>query len=422
MSSKDFGLGPKWWQKPGNKLKKCSERKSPWCDPTETDGCCAVISCMYCLELDFEYSATKYGEAEFPEGGMGWQGTVGGATFFGFWEVGYESGVCEFVVQFNGQEVYRKSCDQGQSCRDSSDEVGVVLNYEDAVLRWVRHEYRPLPYGKEPDTNCTIHFCGTCECTCECICVLLVKPSGVSYRAVFCDSAYDTCLAPVWEGPIGGKQVRFSLARDQYTGNCIVPVMADGVDYDAIEIGDCQTLSGSITLEDYSELSFSCKRCSCEDDVYVDLPNCLCSPMGMTLNATMTGSGSGACSFSGQLTMQDDEVLPTWDSELFVLPVSPPINAFIRISCVSRDVLFPSNGFTAEDLAEVNSAFWYLISVINADSMGPVAEAFPFNYREPDTLNGWVGRCRDGFFAVAYFLNTLCGGVGDGLVSIVITE
>lgn len=262
MSSKDFGLGPKWWQRPENKLKKCSERTSNWCDPTETDGCCAVIPCMYCLELEIYGQGVQYGESNF--GTMGWSGSVGGGTFFGFWEVGQYSGECEFVVHWNGEEVYRKGCEDGQSCRDSSDEAEVVIDYEDATLRWVKHEYRPLPYVKDPDTNCTIHFCGDCECTCECLCVVLTESNGTQHREEFCDSAYDECIAPVWEGTVGNKSVRLSLARDEYTGQCVVLVGVDGEDYDPIVIGDCKTLSGTVILPDYSELSFSCKKCGCE--------------------------------------------------------------------------------------------------------------------------------------------------------------
>lgn len=269
MSSRDFGLGPKWWQQPGNKLKKCSERFSEWCDPTETDGCCAVIPCMYCLELDvYGQGETQYGTTDFST--MGWSGSVGGGTFFGFWEVGQYSGKCEFVVHWNGEEVYRQSCDEGQSCRDSSDEAAVVINYEDAVLRWVKHEYRPMPYVKDPDTECTIHFCGECECTCECLCLLLVEPDGTQYREEFCDSAYDVCFAPVWEGTIGYRSVRLTLARDSYTGQCVILVRVDGEDFEPIPVTNCTALSGSIVLPDYSELSFTCKKCGCngQQEIY----------------------------------------------------------------------------------------------------------------------------------------------------------
>lgn len=271
MSSRDFGLGPKWWQQPDNKLKKCSERFTEWCDPVETDGCCAIIPCMYCLELEIYGEETQHGDTEF--GTMGWVGSVGGGEFFGFWEVGYESGVCEFVVHWNGEEVYRKSCADGQSCRDSSDEVAVVADYEDAVLRWVKHEYRPMPYVKDPDTDCTTHFCGTCECTCRCLCMLLIDADGRRYREEFCDSAYSECLGPVWAGTIGGKEVSLALGRDQYTGNCIVTATVDGIEQDPIEIGDCKTLAGTITLPDYSELSFSCKVCDCPEDIFT-IPCC----------------------------------------------------------------------------------------------------------------------------------------------------
>lgn len=289
MSSRDFGLGPKWWQKPGNKLQKCSERKSEWCDPTETDGCCAVIPCMYCLELEIYGVGTQYGEAEFSE--TGWLGSVGGGSFFGFWEVGYESGECEFVVHWNGEEVYRKGCADGQSCRDSSDETAVVVDYEDATLRWVKHDYRPLMYVKDPDTNCTIHFCGDCECTCECLCVALVMENGTRYREEFCDFAYGPCLAPVWAGAIGGKEVSITLRRDSYTGGCLVVLVVDGEEYDPIEIVDCKTLNGSLVLPDYSELSFSCKICNCDEPVLYPC-ECRWDILAIFFSEITTSSGS----------------------------------------------------------------------------------------------------------------------------------
>lgn len=283
MSSKDFGLGPKWWQKPENKLRKCSERKSPWCDPTETDGCCAVIACMYCLELEiYGGPAVSPGIAEFT--GMGWEGSVGSGSFFGFWEVGYESGKCEFVVQWNGEEVYRKSCDDGQSCRDSSDEAGVVIEYEEAILRWSKHEYLPLEYIKDPDTGCTMHYCDDCECSCDALCVEVreVLPLGEgyddfvdTYSGEIANIAY-SCLPPVWAGPVGNFDLSFALERDSY-GRCIIVPTVDGVESEPVLAPGCTNLSATILIENGSEIAVRCKTCDCAEVI----GDCICGrPLG----------------------------------------------------------------------------------------------------------------------------------------------
>jgi len=378
MSSKDFGLGPKWWQQPGNKLKKCSERFSEWCDPTETDGCCAVIPCAYCLELDVYGQGTQYGTADFST--MGWSGSVGGGTFFGFWEVGYESGKCEFVVQWNGEEVYRKSCDDGQSCRDSSDEAAVVVDYEDATLRWIKHEYRPLEYVKDPDTDCTIHFCGECECTCECLCLLLVEPDGTQYREEFCDSAYDVCFAPVWEGVIGYQNVRLTLARDSYTGQCVILATVNGEDYEPIPVGNCTALSGVITLPDYSELSFSCKKCSCSvgetfpcDCTWGTMADGSLNPgyLGWgvlesaadTCDISILSAGSGILPTTNK-TWQDGEcVIATLFSHRVV--AFPPFCMESDIDVTSKRVLFVKKELPGDtpniDNSQVEIGEWYAV-------------------------------------------------------------
>lgn len=260
MSSKDFGLGPKWWQKPGNKLQKCSERKSNWCDPTETDGCCAIIACTYCLELEPYGGAIQYGTADFVT--EGWEGTVGGNSFFGFWEKDYE-GICEFVVLFNGVEVYRESCEGGQSCRDSSDETVVVIDYEDYTLRWIRHEPLPLQYVKEDETNCTVHFCDDCECSCECLCVVIKDSYGVVIsRGEICNISYP-CGGPIWEGVVGYYDLSIALGRNEY-GQCIITATVDGVEQAAVLAPGCGDMAATIELEDGTIIEVRCKKCSCD--------------------------------------------------------------------------------------------------------------------------------------------------------------
>ena len=140
-------MGPMFWR-PGapSKLRKCSEFRSDSCDITETDGCCAVIPCTYCLDWNGSYSDT--GIATWT--GTGWSGTVNGWTVLLYWERGYESGECEFVVTVDGVEVYRNDCYGGQSCRESSDTVAAEIDGQAGTLTWTKFEPRPLEYIDDP--------------------------------------------------------------------------------------------------------------------------------------------------------------------------------------------------------------------------------------------------------------------------------
>ena len=154
-------MGAKYWQvKSPTHLKKCSERMSNSCDPAETDGCCGVIACLYCLEWQVYGEAIQYGTATFS--GSAWTGTIAGATFVGYWERNYDTDECEFVVTLDGEEFYRKSCYQGQSCRDSSDSAEATIGYDEGTLTWTKQEKRPLKYVDDPDTYCKTWFCDDC--------------------------------------------------------------------------------------------------------------------------------------------------------------------------------------------------------------------------------------------------------------------
>jgi hypothetical protein len=239
-------------------------------------------------------------------------------------------------------------------------------------------------------------------------------------KGTICNVAYE-CEGPIWSGQIGYYDLSLVLGRDIY-GECILTATVGGEEQDAVYVTGCKDMSATIVLYDGTTIAVACKICSCEEDTPIDLPTCLCSPVGSILHYAITGSGSGACSLSGEMEYTDRFLNPSWVSGVFTLPTTPtPTEVKLKLSCVTAPG-FPVNGFTAEDLTEVNSGFWYEISFISADETTALNTTNPANYRDPDTLNGWVGRCRDGFFAVGYFLNDLCGGIGDGLVSVVITE
>ena len=224
-------MGPMYW-KPGSPyaLKKCSERVSNSCSD-ETDGCCAVIPCSYCLEWDSEGSyTTEYGTADFATNN--WTGAVAGVTWTAYWERNYDTDECEFVVLFDGEEVYRKSCYEGQSCRDSSDSVTVSLQYLTGVLTWQKFLARPLEYIDDEDTNCKIHFCDECECSTECLCVTITEPDTTTSAGEICDTAY-ACDPPLWEGTVGAFELSVALGRDEYN-RCIITATVDGIEQEPV--------------------------------------------------------------------------------------------------------------------------------------------------------------------------------------------
>ena len=275
----------RWLRKGPDKLKKCSERRTDSCS-TETDGCCSLISCNYCLTWE-GYDGTDYGTANFPEGGTAWTGTVGGAEFIAYWEKD-EYGECQFVVNFDGVEIYRKSCYEGQSCRDSSDSADATIDYESGTLTWTKFEPRPLPAVEDPETRCRTHFCADCHCTCQCLCVTVTDADGTVTRGEICDVSYSDCDAPEWSGTVGGIAISLTLDRDQETGGCILGGSIGSQEVDWTPVSGCQSLSASFTLDDYTVVSVTCKECGCAAD---DAGVCIC---GRSLGAAPTLSFASA--------------------------------------------------------------------------------------------------------------------------------
>lgn len=253
-------MGPEFWkpQSP-TRLRKCDEFRVGSCNEP-TDGCCAVVSCRYCLTFEGTYSYT--GTATFSDNG--WQGTIAGSTFFAYWERNAYTGECEFIVTIDGYEVYRKSCYEGQSCRDSSDSVYVTIGDESGVLAWSRHTLRPLEYVIDSDTGCRTWFCGTCECVCACLCVTVTEFEGTTTRGEICDTSYP-CDAPLWIGVVGGFDLEISLGRDSY-GNCVLTGMSNYETLEEIPVGGCTAIDVTFTLYDGTTIHVFCKVCDCEPD------------------------------------------------------------------------------------------------------------------------------------------------------------
>ena len=100
-------MGPLFWKIPGNEIKKCSERTLNSCDKTETDGCCGVVQCDFCLELELYGEDPIHSTDPAIFTGSGWTGSINGYSFYAYWERNIYTDECEFIVLFDGEEVFR---------------------------------------------------------------------------------------------------------------------------------------------------------------------------------------------------------------------------------------------------------------------------------------------------------------------------
>lgn len=252
-------VGSHFWRG-RNGRNKCSERTRTRC--TDHADCCAVTACTYCLELEIYGEDIQYGVAD--QSDSHWTGTVGGYSFDMFWDRDYETEECVLIVEFDGEEVYRKSCYEGQSCRDSSDEVTVMVGYDEATLRWIKHEPLSLPHISDPDTGCKTWFCGECECSCECLCVTIRDILGLEIaKGEICNISYP-CDGPVWYGTVGYYALSLALERDSY-GNCVLAATINGDYAGTFAVSGCKDLSATIELYDGTTIEVRCKICSCSE-------------------------------------------------------------------------------------------------------------------------------------------------------------
>jgi hypothetical protein len=243
-----------------DRLKHCQERTFEACDNEPTDQCCGVIPCKLCLEWETYEGGIEYGSAEF--GTASWTGTVGGGSFVAYWERDVYSNECEFVVNFDGEEVYRSDCYGGASCRNPAGEVAALIGYEEGTLRWSVYQPRELALIDDPETGCRDFFCGTCRCTCDCLCVTITETDGNIIQGELCTASYP-CDAPVWEGTLGYYDLSIALGRDEYTADCIITLIANGEEPEPVFVTGCADMSASVTLYDGTIISVACKQCAC---------------------------------------------------------------------------------------------------------------------------------------------------------------
>jgi formylglycine-generating enzyme required for sulfatase activity len=182
-------------------------------------------------------------------------------------------GECEYIVTLDDEEVYRATCYEGASCRDPAGDVAVSTAYLEGTLRWSKHEPRELALIVDPNTGCRDFFCGNCRCSCECLCVTITEFDGTVIAGEICDTSYP-CDAPVWAGTVGYYDLSIALGRDEYTGECIITLTADGQEQDSVFVTGCSDMSASVTLYDGTVVSVTCKQCSCDQSV----DGCPCCP------------------------------------------------------------------------------------------------------------------------------------------------
>jgi hypothetical protein len=260
------------------------------CDFVPADGCCGVIPCVLCIEWETYQDGIVRGSALLDQ--SVWIGSVAGISFASYWEVNYETGECEYVVIFDGEEVYRASCYEGASCRDPAGEAFATVNYKDGTIRWSVYDPLELPLIDDPDTGCRTYFCDDCRCSCEEICVdvteVIYDIITQSFSGTLVNTSYP-CDPPVWAGRIGNYDLSIALGRDEY-GQCILIASVDGYEQEPVLAPGCSAMASVITLADGSMIRVKCKQCECVEQI----GDCICGrPMGETLRV-LWSSGNGA--------------------------------------------------------------------------------------------------------------------------------
>ena len=305
--------------------------------------------------------------------GSSWTGSIAGAAFSAFWDRGvYGDGECEFVVELDGEEVYRQSCymDQ-QNCRDSSGEAEATIGYEDGTLIWEKREHRPLEYVTDPDTNCKTWFCESCDCVCRCLCITIYDSAGTQTdTGEICDVAYP-CDAPLWVGRVGYFDLSLALDRDEYS-RCIIVATVDGEEQDPVLAPGCTGLAGEIELYDGTRIVFVCKVCDCGE--VVPYP-CECRRDG-DIWVAIKATGTSPCDIANPPISYTDPTLVVpvdkraWNEGdcVFGTPITYRITAFPP-DCVdtntSHYIVYVQKNTTTDtpfiDNSQVQQYEWYAV-------------------------------------------------------------
>lgn len=270
------------------RLKPCQERMIATCDIVTADGCCGAIPCDLCLEWE-TYEGIYHGSAGI--GTSSWTGMVGGISFVSYWERN-ESGECEYVVTFDGNEVYRATCYEGASCRNPAGEVETTAGYESGTLRWSVYESREMELIVNPDTGCRDFFCGSCRCVCEELCYSISDLELNTASGTLPQLAYTACDGPSWGATFTLGETEYTiyaeLVRDPETGGCVLQVTLNGEPVESVTIEDCKAISASWNLYGGGSFSLSCKTCGCNPRTGCcpNLPSTLYATVDLTATTT----------------------------------------------------------------------------------------------------------------------------------------
>lgn len=153
--------------------------------------------------------------------------------------------------------------------------------------------------------------------------------------------------------------------------------------------------------------------------------NCFCTRMKNVLKFSANGGVFCPFAATGDLVFSPAaDFVPTWISDVFTINQNPDQSVRMWLQCISTPPGFPVNGLSPEDIPETNSNEWYQVLLIRESDGLRQGQSIPFNYRTPDTLNGWVGRCTDPFFLIVYINNETCDGVigHSDVMTFVVTE
>ena len=244
--------------------KVCDCEKDP---PPDVSDCCDSVPCKYCVTL------ACYGEdpitVESDYLGGGWAGVIGGYAFLMYWTRN-SYGECIFVVEFNGSIIYSKTLEEGQSCEDNSDSVGVVFNYNNCTLTWQKYTPRPMKQYRDPVTYEQSSFCGTSDCVCPVLIAILevADPYCCNVTGSLIAGG-DPCDAPNWIGTLICNGIPYlisiQLSRDSY-GACVLGGTINGEQLTGGASGNSASSVGglggvSFFMDDGSVLQVSCQIC-----------------------------------------------------------------------------------------------------------------------------------------------------------------
>lgn len=355
--------------------RRCKEKVLGTCSEV-TDRCCAVVPCRLCLTLEVYGEADILGQAVWNEDA--YVGEINDETFYAYWERN-DSGDCQFVVELDGEEVYRKAkCGGGYdeiSCRSPDDETALG---DGNTLVWEAVD--PLKLRHQRDGKCNKPFCGDCTCFPRKFCVTITEIANEYNISDLCTeklevTALDDCENPTWMfesecGLYGANEFTITLYADEYTNQCMLELSGAGETLTQ-EVSGCDNVSVTFETE-LLEIALESEHCGCEPDPPRGTSCCDWDPLnpeppsvnvsfcGCTINLQLLTpgathySGTGNCGVdidgSFRCITSDEENANQYELWLNCNPLGPnPVYAVLQsVSCdpfvVSGVITFECEG------------------------------------------------------------------------------